>query len=144
MLTSIISQVTPSESSLIKRISLEPLLLAQLRDVLGLTCVKKVTMHEPLTNIRKVIFVVVERGISRHEVWRALYGAASLRADCGKYVIAINDDIDPENGDAVLWAMTYRANVLTDIETLHHRPRGHRQRPARMSQCPRASHRHHR
>jgi 4-hydroxy-3-polyprenylbenzoate decarboxylase len=58
-------------------------------------------------------------------VWRALYGAATLRADCGKYVIAVNDDIDPDDGDAVFWALAYRANVLADVEVLHHRPRGH-------------------
>jgi 4-hydroxy-3-polyprenylbenzoate decarboxylase len=25
----------------------------------------------------------------------------------------------------VFWALAYRANVLTDVEVLHHRPRGH-------------------
>ncbi len=125
VLASIISQVTPSESSVIKRVAYEPMFLAHLRDQLGLRGVKRVALHEPLTNIRKVIFLVMDRATSRTEVWRALYGAAVLRADCGKYVIAVNDDIDPDDGDAVFWAMAYRANVLTDIEVLHHRPRGH-------------------
>ena len=125
VLASIISQVTPSESSVIKRVAYEPMFLDHLRNDLGIRGVKRVVLHEPLTNIRKVIFVVMERGVPRTEVFRALYGAAALRADCGKYVIAVNDDIDPENGDAVFWALAYRANVLTDIEVLHHRPRGH-------------------
>ena len=125
VLASIISQVTPSESSVIKRVAYEPMFLSHLRDNLGIGGVKRVVLHEPLTNIRKVIFVVMERGVPRTEVWRALYGAASLRADCGKYVIAVNDDITPENGDAVFWALAYRANVLADVEVLHHRPRGH-------------------
>jgi len=125
VLASIISQVTPSESSVIKRVAYEPMFLAHLRDTLGIGGVKQVVLHEPLTNIRKVIFVVMERGAPRTEVWRALYGVASFRADCGKYVIAVNDDIDPENGDAVFWALAYRANVLADVEVLHHRPRGH-------------------
>ena len=50
ILTSIISQVTPSESSLIKRIGMEPLFLNFLRDTLGIKGVKRVSMHEPLTN----------------------------------------------------------------------------------------------
>ncbi len=125
VLASIISQVTPSESSVIKRVAYEPMFLAHLRETLGISGVKRVALHEPLTNIRKVIFVVMERGAPRTEIWRALYGAASLRADCGKYVIAVNDDIDPDNGDAVFWALAYRANVLADLEILHHRPRGH-------------------
>src|ERR1700761_1796883 len=45
ILTSIISQVTPSESSLIKRIAMEPMLLQGLREGLGLKCVKRVSMH---------------------------------------------------------------------------------------------------
>lgn len=125
VLASIISQVTPSESSVIKRVAYEPMFLSHLREQLNIRGVKRVALHEPLTNIRKVIFLVMDRATSRTEVWRALYGAAVLRADCGKYVIAVNDDIDPDDGDAVFWAMAYRANVLTDIEVLHHRPRGH-------------------
>ena len=58
ILTSIISQVTPSESSLIKRIGIEPLFLNFLRDTLGIKGVKRVSMHEPLTNIRKVIALI--------------------------------------------------------------------------------------
>src|SRR6185437_13085952 len=61
ILTSIISQVTPSESSLMKRVALEPMLLTHLRDVLGIKGVKRVAMHEPLTNLRKVIALVMER-----------------------------------------------------------------------------------
>ena len=41
ILTSIITQVTPSESSLIKRVALEPMLLAHLRDTLGIRGVKQ-------------------------------------------------------------------------------------------------------
>ncbi len=63
ILTSIISQVTPSESSLIKRVALEPLFLNHLQAGLGIRGVKKVSMHEPLTNLRKVIVLVVERNL---------------------------------------------------------------------------------
>jgi len=92
ILTSIISQVTPSESSLIKRIGMEPLFLSFLRDTLGIKGVKRVSMHEPLTNIRKVITLICERDMPTTEIWRALYGAALLYRAAGKYVIALNDD----------------------------------------------------
>ncbi len=118
---SIISQVTPSESSVIKRVAYEPLFLTHLRENLGIKGVLRVSMHEPLTNLRRVIFIQMERGTPQTEVWRALYGACSLQALCGKYVIAINDDIDPENGDAVWWALAYRANPTLDVQTLRHR-----------------------
>src|SRR5215468_5041150 len=85
ILTSIISQVTPSESSLIKRIGMEPLFLNFLTNTLGIKGIKRVAMHEPLTNIRKVIALVVERDIQQTELWRALYGAAILHRAAGKY-----------------------------------------------------------
>ena len=123
--SSIISQVTPSESSVIKRVAYEPMFLSHIRDHLGVKGIKKVFLHEPLTNIRRVIFLQMEPGTARTEVWRALYGATSLRADCGKYVIAVNEDIDPDNGDAIFWALGYRADPDKDIEILRHRDAGH-------------------
>jgi UbiD family decarboxylase len=131
ILTSIISQVTPSESSLIKRVALEPLFTQHLRSTLGIAGVKRVSMHEPLTNLRKVVVVILERNIPRTEVWRALYGAASWNRAAGKYIIAVNEDIDPDNADALLWAMSYRANPALDLQVLPHRDQGHGPRSKR-------------
>ncbi|MBT6289222.1 MAG: UbiD family decarboxylase [Rhodospirillaceae bacterium] len=125
ILTSIISQVTPSESSVIKRVAYEPLFLNHLQSALGIRGVLGVSMHEPLTNIRKVIVLKMADDVPRTEVWRALYGTASLQAASGKYVIAVNGDIDPNNADAVFWAMSYRAKPHRDIEILRHKNEGH-------------------
>ena len=131
ILTSIISQVTPSESSLIKLIGMEPLFLNFLRNTLGIKGIKRVSMHEPLTNIRKVIALICERDMPTTEVWRAMYGAAVLHRAAGKFVIAVNDDIDPTNADALLWAMSYRANASLDIHVMPHRDQGHGPRSLR-------------
>jgi UbiD family decarboxylase len=131
ILTSIISQVTPSESSLIKRVSLEPLLLQSLREGLGLACVKRVSLHEPLTNLRKVVILHIAKGAPRTEVWRALYGLVSQHRAIGKYVIALDEDIDPENMDAVWWALSYRCNPALDVQILPHRDQGHGPRSLR-------------
>jgi 4-hydroxy-3-polyprenylbenzoate decarboxylase len=131
ILTSIISQVTPSESSLIKRVALEPLFTHHLRSTLGIQGVKRVSMHEPLTNLRKVVVLIMERNTPTTEIWRALYGAAAWNRAAGKYVIAVNEDIDPDNADALLWAMSYRANPGLDLQILHHRDQGHGPRSKR-------------
>src|SRR5580692_8260903 len=131
VLTSIISQVTPSESSLIKRIGMEPLFLNYLQNTLGIKGIRRVAMHEPLTNIRKVIALICERDMPTTEVWRALYGAAALHRAAGKYIIAVNDDIDPDDANALLWAMSYRANPLLDLHILPHRDQGHGPRSKR-------------
>lgn len=131
VLTSIISQVTPSESSLIKRVAMEPLLLDHLRENLGLRCVKKVSLHEPLTNIRKVVLLHMERNTPRVEIWRALYGLASQHRAIGKFVIAVDDDIDVDNADSILWALSYRCNPALDMEVMRHRDQGHGPRSER-------------
>jgi len=113
--TSIISQVTPSESSVIKKVAYEPLFLSHLRDQLAIKGVKRVVMHERLTNLRPVIFVQFAQGTPKTEVWRGLYGAANLQAGCGKIVIGVSEDIDPESVDAVLWSLAYRSNPIEDV-----------------------------
>jgi UbiD family decarboxylase len=125
IIPSYISQVTPSESSVIKRVAYEPLFLAHLRDTMSIRVVKKVSLHEPLTSLLRVTIITMEREATKTEVWRALYGAASFKGDCGKITIAVNEDIDPDNADAILWALAYRHSPAEDIVILPHRGQGH-------------------
>jgi 4-hydroxy-3-polyprenylbenzoate decarboxylase len=122
---SIVSQVTPSESSVIKRVAYEPVFLSHLRDALAVKGIRRVVLHEPLCNIRPVIFLQFAPGSPQSEVWRGLNGAASLKADCGKIVVAVSEDIDPRNADAVLWSLAYRANMGDDLHVVPHRAPGH-------------------
>jgi 4-hydroxy-3-polyprenylbenzoate decarboxylase len=119
--TSIISQVTPSESSVIKKVAYEPLFLNHLRDRLGIKDARRVVMHERLTNLRPVIFVQLADATPRSEVWRALHGTATLQSNCGKIVIAVSEDIDPASMDAVLWSLAYRTNPIEDVHLVPHR-----------------------
>ena len=125
VLASIISQVTPSESSVLKKVAMEPLFFAHLRQHLGLKEVRRVVMHEPLSNLRKILFVQYAQGTPRTEVWRGLHGAATLLPDCGKVCIALSEDIDPTNTDAVFWALAYRSNPMEDVHIAPHRSAGH-------------------
>jgi len=125
IVASYLSQVTPSESSAIKRVSYEPMFLSHLRETLGVRGVKRVTLHERMTALRRIVLVTVEKGTPRTEIWRALAGASSFKADCGKICIAINDDIDPDNSDAVFWAIAFRMNPAEDLQVLEYRSPGH-------------------
>jgi UbiD family decarboxylase len=122
---SIISQVTPSESSVLKRVAYEPLFLEHLQKTMGVRGVKRVVMHEPLTNLRKVIFIQFTRGTPQTEVWRGMQGAATLQAQCGKLVIAVSEDIDPGNADAIFWSLAYRADFTHDLQVTPYRTSGH-------------------
>jgi len=113
--TQIISQVTPSESSVIKKVAYEPLFLSHLQSDLGIKGIRRVVMHERLTNLRPVIFLQFAANAPRTEVWRGLNGAATLQSNCGKIVIAVSEDIDPTSMDAVLWSLAYRTNPTEDM-----------------------------
>jgi UbiD family decarboxylase len=122
---SILSQVTPSESSVIKKVAYEPAFLAHLRDQLSIKGIRRVVMHEPLSNVRPIIFLQFANDAPRTEVWRGLQGASAKQADCGKIVIAVSEDIDPSNTDAVLWSLAYRSNPAEDVHIQPYRSRGH-------------------
>ena len=122
---SIISQVTPSESSTLKKVAYEPLYLEHLKKTFNIKGIKRVVMHEPLTNIRKVIFLQFDRSAPQTAIWRGLQAAASLQAQCGKVVIAVSEDIDPNNADAIFWSIAYRSNISSDVHVTPYRSGGH-------------------
>ena len=122
---SYISQVAPSESSMIKRVAYEPLFLKHLRDECNIKGVKKVSLHEPLTGLLRVTVVTCEENMPHTEIWRSLYSAAFFKGDCSKICIAVNEDIDVDNADALLWAISYRSNPVKDIKTVDFRGQGH-------------------
>ncbi len=123
--TSFISQVTPSESSVIRRVAMEPLFLNHLQNVLGIRQVTHVSMHEPLTSVIALIAIKFKRDTPETEIWRALYGASNLHRFAGKWIVAIDEDIDPENSDALFWAMSYRTQPQYDVKIVDKKDPGH-------------------
>jgi 4-hydroxy-3-polyprenylbenzoate decarboxylase len=122
---SIVSQVTPSESSVIKKVAFEPVFFSHLKNELGIRGIRRVVMHEPLSNLRKIIFLQFAHGTPRTEIWRGLQGASTLKADCGKICVAVSDDVDANNADAVFWSMAYRCNPAEDVHIVPYRTGGH-------------------
>ena len=108
-----------------KRLAYEPMYLHHLRDELGIRGLKRVALHEPLTNLRRFVFLQFARGTAKTEIWRGLRGAITLQPAIGKFVIAIDEDIDPQNADAVFWALAYRCNPAADMHIVPFREAGH-------------------
>ncbi len=121
---SFISQVTPSESSVIKKVGYEPMFFRHIKNTLSIKSVTRVVMHEPLTNLRKLIVIQMKKP-SESEVWRALMGAVTFHQGVGKIVIAVDEDIDPDNLDAVMWAMSYRMKPHKDVQIVRGLEKGH-------------------
>ena len=58
-------------------------------------------------------------------MWRALFSAATFHQGVGKILVAVDMDIDPENLDAVMWAMCYRMKPHLDVQIVKGFEKGH-------------------
>jgi 4-hydroxy-3-polyprenylbenzoate decarboxylase len=123
--TSFVSQLAPSEATVMRQPGQEAIFLRHLREGIGIKGIKHVHMHMPLIGGYRVLALQFERDAPQTEVWRALYACVTIQRPAGKFCIAINDDIDPNNADAILWAMTYRCKPHLDMQILPHREEGH-------------------
>jgi UbiD family decarboxylase len=123
--TSFLSQLAPSEATVMRQPGQEAIFLRHLRDHIGIKGILNVHMHMPLIGGYRVLVLQFERGTPQTEVWRALYASVTVQRPAGKFVIATNDDIDPNNADAILWAMTFRAKPHLDMQILPYREEGH-------------------
>jgi 4-hydroxy-3-polyprenylbenzoate decarboxylase len=63
--------------------------------------------------------VRLEKGAGR-QVWSVLHSTASLLT-AGKYIIAVDEDVDIRDMDLVIWAMTYRVKPERDIQLIRGR-----------------------
>ncbi len=134
VLVSIISQVTPSgiepDQARGLRAGVPAPSAAITSNISGVT---RVFMHEPLTNLRKLIVIQLKSDTLDAEVWRALYGASAYSSAVGKLTIAVNEDIEPENLDMVMWALSHRMRPHQDLRILDHKGMARSRAPARTT-----------
>ena len=85
--------------------------------------------HQPLCGDRDPVRARRRR---RREIWRALHGASALHRFAGKWIVAVDEDIEPDNADALFWAMSYRCQPQHDLAGRSAQgPRPRAARPAR-------------
>jgi 4-hydroxy-3-polyprenylbenzoate decarboxylase len=119
---SIISQVTPSESSKIKAMGMATLIKRFLVKR-GLDSVREVHLMEPLVNLRPYVCVSLKKRNDR-EPWDAMQGVLDYGDRVGKLIIAVDEDINPRDPIAVTWAITHRSQPHKDIKVVGDRPFG--------------------
>ena len=115
---SILSQVTPSESSKTKQSGYEAQVLRYLREACGLRGVSRVSYREDLLN-RQVCVVVLDE-VDRYEPMNALYSMLSTR-QTPKIIVAVDEDIDPTNDTMVNWAIVNRSQPHRDLKVIYPR-----------------------
>lgn len=115
---SLVSQLAPSESSVLRRLSTEPMFLRHLRDTMNIKSVQHVSLPEDMLSVRRLAVIQFNGSQHSDQVRRALLGAATFVATGAKIVVAVDADIDPENLTAVWWAVATRSKPHRDVTIL--------------------------
>lgn len=109
----------PSESGVIRKIGYESTLYKLLKYDCNIPSVMDVTLHES-SGSRK--FVVIRlRKTNPAQPWQALQAAVALDPSHGKILIAVDEDIEPEDADAVNWALSFRMQPHHDVKITTHK-----------------------
>jgi len=111
-----ISEFPPSESTLLRKIAFENLYLRFLRSSCNIDSVRRVVTLESGTC--NMFFVIQLEHPTAGQARQALYAASGLEASMGKILIAVDEDIDPEDLNAVVWAMSFRMQPADDVTVL--------------------------
>jgi 4-hydroxy-3-polyprenylbenzoate decarboxylase len=120
---SIISQVTPSESSKIKGMSMPTLIERYLTRKLPRAGVLEVSLLEALVNLRPYVVVRMQKSTD-DDPWDVLSAILDYGDRVGKYVVAVDEDINPHDPVAVNWAITHRSQPHRDVRIVKDRPFG--------------------
>jgi 4-hydroxy-3-polyprenylbenzoate decarboxylase len=115
---SMISQVTPSESSKVKQSAYEASAFRLLKQDLGLP-VLRVALCEDLLN-RQLIVIQTEKAAVQDR-WRAMEALLQSRG-LQKIVICVDSDIDPYDLLSVNWAIANRSQPHRDVKIIPNRP----------------------
>jgi len=113
VLQAFISEMPPSESSCMRKLGFEGFHFAELAP--KVPSLKKVTYFEMGGSAQSMAITLHEPGPG--EAWEALRAAASARnMPMNKWVIAIDDDIDAEDLDSLMWALSWRVQPHRDMQ----------------------------
>jgi 4-hydroxy-3-polyprenylbenzoate decarboxylase len=115
---SLVSQLAPSESSVLRRLSTEPMFLSHLRDAMNIKSVRHVSLPEDMLSVRRLAVIQFDGSQHTDQVRRALLGAATFVATGAKLVVAVDADVDPDNLTAVWWAVATRSKPHRDVTIL--------------------------
>lgn len=110
-----LSQFPPSESSKLRQIGSEGAIYKRLRYDLNLSSVLAVAVPESCGS--QGMFVIQMKDPQREEVWKALEHVGNTTGFT-KLVIAVDEDINPWNADAVNWAICLRHQPNRDTKII--------------------------
>jgi len=107
-----ISQFPPSESSVLRGVAYEATLSKFLRDDCSMP-VLEVALHE--SSGASAYCVIKIRKSHPAQAWQVLHAAAALPPPIRKFIIVVDEDINPRDPDAVNWALSFRVQPHRDL-----------------------------
>ena len=109
----------PSESGVIRKMGYQSAIYKLLKYDCNIPSVIDVALHES-SGSRKLV-VIRMRKTNPAQPWQALQAAVALDPSHGKILIAVDEDIDPEDADAVNWALSFRMQPHRDVKITTHK-----------------------
>lgn len=109
-----ISQFPPSESSKIRGIGIEGSLYKFLKHDCNIPGIRKLAFHEESGSWTWLVISLKKTNPS--EPWQALNCATGYSPYLGKILIVVDEDIDPRDLDAVIWALSFRMQPHRDLK----------------------------
>ena len=119
---SIISQVTPSESSMLKAAGM-PTMIRRFLVQRGFENVHEVALTESLVNLRPYVVLRMTKRDDQ-DPWNAMDALLEFGDRVGKLVVAVDEDINPHDPIAVIWSITHRSQPHKDSKVVGDRPFG--------------------
>ena len=105
--TAWISQFPPSESSKMREVGLTANWLHLLKHELNNPGILACAYHESSSGAHAYLVIQLKK-THPAESWHVLNGAASISISWPRIIVAVDEDIDPWDPDAVNWAICYR------------------------------------
>ena len=116
ILLDLVAAHPPCEGSKLKQIATEAIFYHGLKENVGMSGITQVAIHEESGGWG--LFVIQLKARQPAHAWQALNSAASLTPGIGKIFIVVDEDIDPHDLDAVMWALVFRVQPHRDIQTV--------------------------
>src|SRR6266511_3466126 len=118
ILATIISQMPPSESSVMRQVAAEGNYLRFLRDQCNIPGIIEVVFHS--IAVRQICVIKMKK-INQAHVLQALHSMVGYNPATGNMVIAVDEDINPRNLDSLFWAMAFRMQPHRDVLIIRNR-----------------------
>ena len=114
-----ISQMSPSESSTLRKISYRGVMFKFLKYDCNIYTVTDVALPESAAC--GPLIVIQMKKSNPAQPWAALQAASGYDSGLGKIFVVVDDDIDPHDPESVIWALSYRMQPASDMKVITHR-----------------------